>query len=126
MKGGQETSLYQSIHYGTSYPLQKWEAGSNYAVKNMAAGYHVYGVEWNSTALKFYYDNTLKNTINFPLPGGAAANSQVFYNNVPFAIIIDLAVGGNFINLDLPPEPVFSAPVEDRCLMVDWVRVYEN
>ena len=124
MRGGQETTLFQTIHYGKSYPSMYWYNGETYTVPNMADDYHVYAVGWDSAGVKFYFDGELKNTIKFPLPQ-PNANTEAFYNDVPFAVIIDLAVGGNFLGGVIPSESAFSGPVEDRSLMVDWVRVYK-
>ena len=129
MQGGKETLLFQTIHYGVSpyNPSQKWQKGTTYTVSNMADDYHVYAVGWNSSGVKFYFDGVLKNTINFPLPEGDYA--KIFYgdddDDAPWVIMFNLAVGGQFIGYVTPPSSAFTGPVEDRCLMVDWVRVYK-
>jgi len=127
MNGGRMERHSQTIHYGSLYPDQKWSKGTGgYNVPNMADDFHVYAVGWNSSRLKFYFDGEVKATIDFPLPEGVNANSQVFYNEIPWVIIINLAVSGNYVGGSVPSDAVFTGPVEDRSLMVDWVRVYEE
>ena len=127
MRGGQETILHQTIHYG-NVPFswsQKWQKGTAYTVPNMADDYHVYAVGWDSSGIKFYFDGELKNTIPFPLTEDGDYSPH-FYNNVPLVLIINLAVGGQFLGSGVVPDfSAFIGPAEDRSLMVDWVRVYE-
>lgn len=126
MNGANMTQHGQAIHYATAGGRSSKGSG-RYAVPNMADEFHVYGVAWNNSRLQFYFDGEAKGgPINFPLPE-AGAVSAAFYNEVPWVIIINLAIGGNYVGGAEPAPSVFtSGPLADRCLTVDWVRVYEQ
>ena len=76
--------------------------------------YHVYAVEWNSTSIIWsldgnqYCTGNIANNIN---------NTGAFH--LPFYIILNLAVGGNW-----PGNPNASTQFPDT-MFVDYVRVYE-
>jgi beta-glucanase (GH16 family) len=130
-RGGEEDEVSQAMHYGEN-PFdntRKWSKGftTDLSPSSSSMVYHVYAVGWNQSGLKFYIDG--KETLNrpFPLPEGPRAHTESFYNNVPWIIIINLAVGGNYLRGQVPPDSVFTSKGwEARSLMVDWVRVYED
>jgi beta-glucanase (GH16 family) len=78
--------------------------------------FHVFAMEWEPRAIRFYVDDELYSTMTpANLPGGAP---WVF--NHPFFIILNLAVGGN-----LPASPDISTEFPQR-MLVDYVRVYSR
>jgi beta-glucanase (GH16 family) len=139
--GGQEHLIHQTIHYGQG-PFdysRKWQKGTSYTINPSASDdYHIYGVGWescgntggNTGQLRFYFNDELKFTQNFPLPEGERANSESFFDDVPFFIIFNLAIGGNFLpetDRNYLQSSTFTNPDwETRSLMVDWVRVYSG
>jgi beta-glucanase (GH16 family) len=78
------------------------------------ADYHIYAIEWNGNYINWYVDNTLYQTGNI---AGNVNNTGAF--QLPFFILLNLAVGGNFPNVavdeSLLPESMY----------VDYVRVYK-
>jgi beta-glucanase (GH16 family) len=76
--------------------------------------YHVYSVEWNSTAITWfvdgnqYWQGNIANNIN---------STDEFHS--PFFIILNLAVGGSW-----PGNPDVTTPFPDT-MEVDYVRVYQ-
>jgi len=81
--------------------------------------WHVYAVEWKNGEIKWYVDDVqigvmYASSWNMAFSEGGDAP----FNN-EFYIIINLAVGGSYINNDLPPEGFTSAE-----LQVDYIRVY--
>ena len=76
-------------------------------------GFHVIGIEWGPDYINFYVDDVLYNQIT---PNDVTGN-WVF--DQPFFIIMNLAVGGNFVG---PPN---AETVFPQTLLVDYVRVYE-
>ena len=81
----------------------------------MDTGFHVYGIEWGPEYVNYYIDDVLYNQITpEDLPEGA---EWVFDND--FYILINLAVGGNFVGSP-NAETVFP-----QSMLVDYVRVYE-
>ena len=114
----------QTLHYQADSGHRY--RGYGYEVPDMADTFHVYGVVWDSTQARFYCDGELKNTVNYSqLDAGAVTTA--FHDEVPWVIIINLAVSGNYTGGLVPDDSVFSTgPAEDRRLTVDWVRVYEE
>jgi len=77
--------------------------------------YHTYGVEWDSTAIRWTFDSVqywvgnIANNIN---------NTNAFHK--PFFILLNMAIGGSW-----PGNPNSSTPFPDT-MFVDWVRVYQK
>ena len=76
--------------------------------------YHVYAVEWDNSSIKWYVDNTLYGTGNI---ANNVNNTGAF--QLPFYIILNLAVGG-----DLPGQTVNTGALPSS-MYVDYVRVYK-
>jgi beta-glucanase (GH16 family) len=76
--------------------------------------FHVFAIEWNATSITWLVDDTPYMSIGpEDLPDGT---TWVF--NHPFFIILDVAVGGNYVG---PPNETTTFP---QTMLVDWVRVY--
>ncbi len=83
---------------------------------SLADDFHVYAVEWSATEIQWSLDGQPYQTVRpADLPGGAA---WVF--DKPFFVILNLAVGGNFVG---PPNGTTAFP---QSLLVDYVRVYRR
>ncbi|MCL2138344.1 MAG: glycoside hydrolase family 16 protein [Treponema sp.] len=132
MRGGIENRLNSAIHFGPYWPENRSEG--NYldlGDGNMADEWHVYGVTWDANALHFLFDGEAWHTIDLKQLN---KDSKEFYIKeaygaaTGFIININLAVGGHYISKRLPADEVFEedAPYEDRCFMIDWVRVYQR
>jgi len=78
-----------------------------------ATDYHVYAVEWDANAIKWYVDGTLFNTGNIQNNINGTEEFQL-----PFYIILNLAVGG-----DLPGNTINNGALP-ASMFVDYVRVY--
>ena len=81
---------------------------------NFQAGFHTYGVDWETNSLKFYVDSHLFFTVN--------ENSAMSDANFTTAknIILNLAVGGDF---DGDPDATTTFP---QYMDVDYVRVWKK
>jgi len=76
--------------------------------------FHVFAVEWSKDRITWIVDDTRYLTVRpADLPSGSA---WVFDH--PFFIILDVAVGGNFVG---PPNSSTTFP---QPMLVDYVRVY--
>jgi beta-glucanase (GH16 family) len=76
--------------------------------------FHIFGIEWGPKYINYYVDNVLYNQITpADVPG-----EWVFDH--PFYIILNLAVGGNFLGAP-SSETVFP-----QTMLVDYVRVYKK
>jgi beta-glucanase (GH16 family) len=79
------------------------------------ADFHVFAVEWETNKITYLVDDVPYQVLtpqNLP-PGG----TWVFAH--PFRIVLDLAVGGNYVG---PPDASTSFP---QTMLVDYVRVYQ-
>ena len=77
--------------------------------------FHVFAVEWEPAAIRFYVDGNLYQT---KTPADAAGKRWVFDH--PFFIILNVAVGGNF-----PGNPDLTTTFP-QTMTVDYVRVYAD
>jgi beta-glucanase (GH16 family) len=81
-----------------------------------ADNFHVFAVEWEPTAVRFYVDDTLYETRTLhDLPQGT---KWVFDH--PFFMLLNVAVGGDF-----PGSPDASTTFPQE-MLVDYVRVYSH
>jgi len=78
------------------------------------ASFHLYAVEWDTNYIRWYVDNTLyvtgkiQNNVN---------GTDAFH--LPFFIILNLAVGGDFPNTTIDDSKLPAT------MLVDYVRVYK-
>ena len=111
-KGQEPTIINGSVH-GPGY------AGANSITKSFKlkndrfdTGFHIFGIEWGIDYINFYVDDVLYNQIT---PADVTGD-WVF--NHPFYIILNVAVGGNYVG---SPN---SETVFPQTMLVDYVRVY--
>jgi beta-glucanase (GH16 family) len=113
LRGQNPTVLIGSVHgpgYSGGQAISK-----SYTLKNdrFDTSFHIFGVEWGPDYINFYVDDVLYNQIKpSDLPG-----TWVF--NKPFFIIMNIAVGGNFVG---SPNDQTVFP---QTMLVDYVRVYK-
>ncbi len=77
-------------------------------------GFHVFAVEWGEDYIDWYVNETLYQSIK---PSDLPA---AWVYDHPFYIILNLAVGGNYVG---PPNESTTFP---QTMLVDWVRVYSD
>jgi beta-glucanase (GH16 family) len=113
---GREPSTIHGTIHGPAY--SRPGIGAPYTLSNgerFADAYHVYAIEWEPKAIRWYVDATLYKTVTPDnLPPGA---TWVF--NHPFFVLLNLAVGGSW-----PGSPDASS-VFPQFMLVDYVRVYQ-
>ena len=80
-----------------------------------ADDYHVFGIEWNAHSLTWYLDDTAFHRVSLT----EADKSEL--RNGPFFLLLNVAVGGNYLAGQVPPSDFSSAVMN-----VDWVRVYQR
>ena len=126
-KGQEPNLIYMTHHYSGVYPepgskLNNWSYGGHeggvHSGPDYSADFHTYAVEWQPGSITWYIDgiaqfrgiyNTPPGTINLPDYTGE------------MHIILNLAVGGGFVDHLLPPDELLPATME-----VDYVRVYQK
>ena len=76
--------------------------------------FHVFAIEWGADYIDYYVDNTLYQRITpEDVPG------EWVYNH-PFFIILNVAVGGNFVGFPTSQTPF------PQTMLVDYVKVYKE
>jgi len=86
------------------------------AGQKLSDDFHIYAVEWEPDAVRFYLDSNLYAT--FTAPQWPASGTWVFDHR--FFLILNVAVGG-----DWPGSPD-AATVFPQRMFVDYVRVYKR
>jgi beta-glucanase (GH16 family) len=86
------------------------------AGQNFCDAFHIFAVEWEPKAIRFYVDSNLYETAT---PSGLPKGTGWVFDH-PFFILLNLAVGG-----DWPGSPDDSTRFPQQ-MLVDYVRVYAN
>jgi beta-glucanase (GH16 family) len=86
------------------------------AGQTVADDFHIFAVEWEPKAIRFYVDDHLYTTRT---PADLPAGAKWVYDH-PFFILLNVAVGG-----DWPGNPDASSAYP-QTMLVDYVRVYRK
>lgn len=78
-------------------------------------GYHVYSIEWDASAIRWFVDGVQYNVINI---ANGVGSTEEFQRD--FFILLNFAIGGNW-----PGFTVNNAALPAK-MYVDYVRVYQN
>lgn len=111
-----ETINDKALNYGTMH----WNVnghvsyGSTITVANKA-DYHLYAIEWDTNEIRWYVDDVLYQTGNIK---DNINTTGAFH--LPFFIILNLAVGGDF------PGATVDESLLPESMYVDYVRVYKQ
>jgi beta-glucanase (GH16 family) len=76
--------------------------------------FHIYAIEWGPDYIDFFVDDYLYQRIQ---PGDLSGE---WVYNQPFFIILNVAVGGNYVGY-----PTTATPFP-QSMIVDFVRVYKQ
>jgi beta-glucanase (GH16 family) len=82
----------------------------------LADAFHVFTVEWEPTAIRWYVDGALYQTRG---PSSLPAGTRWVFDH-PFFIILNVAVGGNW------PGAPDANTVFPQTMAIDYVRVYQR
>lgn len=121
---GNNTNIpyHATYHYGWAC-ADRNSLGQSYPQGDLTADYHIYGVEWNASTIRFFLDGTTTNVIKAGQLD--SKNNQVYVMSTAAYMILNTAIGG-----------VGSWPAMERGLpnntnnvwpayhLVDWVRAY--
>jgi len=86
------------------------------AGQRFADDFHLYAVEWDPKAIRFYVDDHLYETIT---PANLPKGTKWVYDH-PFFLLLNVAVGGEWPG---SPDASTSFP---QIMLVDYVRVYRS
>jgi beta-glucanase (GH16 family) len=115
---GKEPSIVHGTIHGPGYSGDAG-IGAAYSLPNrerFADTYHIYAVEWEPRAIRWYVDGNLYKTIT---PADLPARASWVFNH-PFFLLLNVAVGGKW-----PGNPDTST-VFPQVMLVDYVRVYRR
>ena len=84
--------------------------------QHFADDFHLYAVEWESKAIRFYVDDHLYATLT---PADLPKGTKWVYAH-PFFMLLNVAVGGSW------PGNHDAASVFPQTMLVDYVRVYKR
>jgi beta-glucanase (GH16 family) len=128
-RGQEPNKVLGTLHYGSKWPGNT-HTGKDFIFpdKGTIADFHVYALEWEPGEIRWYVDDQLYQTQNFwwSNSGGAKPASETDLNpwpapfDQPYYIILNVAVGGQFLG---NPDKSTTFPVE---MVVDYVRVYDK
>lgn len=114
---GREPGMVHGSLHGPSSTAPTSDATSTVTLPNnanFAADFHVYGVEWEPTQIRFYVDSNNYATVN---KSDWPANGTWAFDH-PFFILLNVAVGGSW-----PGSPDGTTQFPQQ-MLVDYVRVY--
>jgi beta-glucanase (GH16 family) len=119
------TTVGGALHYGGTWPSNTSTSGSySLGGANFASDFHVYAVEWEPDAIRWYVDGALFMTRTSAqwYTNTAPGNARAPFDQ-PFYIILNTAVGGNYTGCTDPSCVTATLPQQ---YLVDYVRVYED
>jgi beta-glucanase (GH16 family) len=93
--------------------------GKSYSLVNdrFDNDYHIFAVEWGKDYIHFFVDDYLYQELT---PTSVAGKGEWVFNDHPFYIILNLAVGGLYVT-----GPTDQTPFPQK-MLVDYVRVYQE
>ena len=133
-RGQEPTTVLGTLHYGSRWPANTY-VGKDYKLpeNGTIADFHVYALEWVPGEIRWYEDDHLYQTQDFwwscsksEGSKGAKPLNESDLNawpapfNQPFYIVMNLAVGGQFLG---NPDDKTPFPAE---MVVEYVRVYDR
>jgi beta-glucanase (GH16 family) len=104
-----------SVIYGTMHWNSNGHVSYGLTTTTSPSAYHIYAIEWDNNSIRWYVDNNLYVTGNI---AGNINNTGAF--QLPFFIILNLAVAGDF-----PGQTVDESNLP-ASMYIDYVRVYKG
>lgn len=133
-RGQEPTKVLGTLHYGSRWPANT-HTGADYVFpgNSTIADFHVYALEWEPGEIRWSVDDHLYQRQNFwwscsdtDGPRGVEPVNESELNpwpapfDQPFYLILNLAVGGNFLG---NPDATTPFPAE---MVIDYVRVFDQ
>lgn len=105
-----DSLLYGTLHWDNNGHVQKGDT-----LVYTPSDYHVYGIEWDSTSIRWYLDGKKYHEVS--ILNGVNSTSEF---HKPAFILLNVALGG-----DWPGQKIDDAKLPAR-MIVDYVRVYKK
>ena len=114
--GFEKDSVFGTVHTKAYNHIIQTQKGKKIFISNPYNEFHVFSIEWTPERMDFLMDNVKYNQII-----NERKTTAEWPFDLPFFIIVNLAVGGNLGGKEGVDETVFPAILE-----VDYIRVYQN
>ena len=125
-RGAEPTKVGGTLHYGGTWPSNKYTGKDyNFTGDNTINEFHTYSVEWEPGEIRWYVDGVLYQTQNNWSSLGSNGEEKYAFPapfDQEYYIILNLAIGGNYVGNVVPGESDFASNPK---MEVDYVRVYE-
>ena len=108
--GFKEGRIHTTVHRANDNGDPVYFTSLKNEIKNVTEEFHVYSLVWNNQVLTFYIDDIAVYSYN---------NQSIFPYNQTFFIILNVAMGGNFVGNKV------DADFESGTMEIDYVRVYK-
>jgi hypothetical protein len=115
IQGQNPARNFGTIHWADANGQHASFGGIFNSSSSLTAGFHTFAVSRTSTTIRWYVDRVQYAEAN--ISGGINSTSEF---QAPFFIILDVAVGGNFVG---NPD---GSTIFPQQMQVDWVRVWSN
>ena len=119
------TEIHGNLHFGDRHPNNAsigstaYSDGTDFSLK-----YHVYAVEWEPNRIRWYCDGTLYKTAKNWWTGSKTDNGSFPAPfDQDFHVLLNIAVGGNYVNCTKPECIKANFPQK---MYIDYVRVYQK
>lgn len=117
---GQEPTIITGSIHGPGYSASE-SISKEFDLEDdrFDTGFHVFGIEWGEDYINYYVDDKLYQRLT-PEDLEEEEDAEEWVFNQPFFIILNVAVGGNFVG---NPDVNTVFPQE---MLVDYIRVYSE
>lgn len=115
------TTIYGTIHHGAPWPNNAHNGDTFSNGTDFSQDFHEYAIEWEPDEIRWFIDGVEFHSVTSDdwYSSVAPGNNRAPFD-VPFHLLLNIAVGGNF-----PGNPNGSSQFP-QTLEVDYVRVYEG
>ena len=114
---GQQPSWIGGALHGPGYSGGASLSQSYYdAEKSFDSDFHVVGIDWDKDLISWWVDGNVYHSVT----RGSMGSHQEWVYDQPFFLLLNLAVGGNYVGA---PNGDTTFPAEFR---VDYIRVYQR
>lgn len=124
-KGRLPGEIGGTAHYAATWPNNVYSTKSYYFPEETdISDFHTYAMEWTPNYIKWYVDDNCYSTLEDWYSKGVGCKTNYTYPapfDVPFYIILNLALGGTF-----DPEGTLNKDSFPAEMYVDFVRVFQK
>jgi licheninase len=114
--GFDEGRIHGTIHTDTFNHLEGTQIGDSIVVSDATSAFHLYSLEWGTDRLEWSVDGSAYHTVDREPDWGFA---EWPFNDKPFHIKINIAVGGSWGGAEGIDETAFPATMD-----LDYVCIY--